>query len=134
MLKSISRWIRRAKPASDEQYHQRIPMLPPSNIEVFQLATLFALYEDSQYLSGTTVMTIREVMIHRMQAGAWHPEATLKESPLKYFLNEEYNSWDLMVNDNLHWFTREADTLKEMLIAGGKPYQAEIDAIEKKKR
>lgn len=133
MLKSISRWIRRAKPASDEQYHQRIPMLPPSNIEVFQLATLFALYEHTQYLSGTTVMTIREVMIHKMQAGAWHPEATLKESPLEYFLNAERDSWNLMVDENLHWFSREANTLKEMLIAASKPYQAEIDAIEKKK-
>lgn len=111
MIGSATKWIkhfRKSLTISDAEGSA----CPPNSAKAFQLATLAVLYDSQSYRMGAGHLTIKEIMTIRLQAGEWHPDATLDQTPENYFLDQKYRQWEKMVADNDTWFNEQAIALQ----------------------
>lgn len=111
MIGSATKWIkhfRKSLAISDAEGSA----CPPNSAKAFQLATLAVLYDSQSYRMGAGHLTIKEIMTIRLQAGEWHPDATLDQTPENYFLDQKYRQWEKMVADNDTWFNEQAIALQ----------------------
>lgn len=117
MIKMLTKWFDR-KPTALPHVKPRDEVGLPDNIEEYYLATLYLMQDDMRVGSAKdnyhTFDQLYRIMTKKLNAGTWHPSATLEDRPKEYWLNKKHQKWESLVFHNEQWFREAMSQLIEI--------------------
>ena len=135
MINMLTKWFNR-NPVALPQTKQSERVTLPDNMEEYYLATLYFMQDDmrrgSSMNARDTFDRLYEIMTEKLNAGTWHPNATLEDRPTEYWQNKKHQEWEALVFYQEDWFRQAMRQLIEITSSYMRHKDAQIKLIEER--